>query len=179
MALNVARWKALEFDEPPLLHDPDLMLCVLRSARSGDSDVESAIAELCGWLRAAGEPAPSELGPIRTRFEGCIRNLSRAGLVETGPGQRIRLTDRGHEVLAAHPGGIDHSVLMQFDEFREFVAGHHAHEHAADPCPAQCSDGYEAYKAGWAQSDNPHPFDSIAHLAWENGWSEARDDERH
>jgi ribosome modulation factor len=37
--------------------------------------------------------------------------------------------------------------------------------------------GYEAYVAGATLADNPHAPDVRAYLDWENGWSQARDDQ--
>ncbi len=46
--------------------------------------------------------------------------LTKAGLIErTGRG-RIRITDRGREVLHHNPPRIDDAFLMQFPEFRDF-----------------------------------------------------------
>ena len=36
--------------------------------------------------------------------------------------------------------------------------------------------GYEAHGEGLTLSDNPHPTDTRAHLDWQNGWSQARDE---
>ena len=37
--------------------------------------------------------------------------------------------------------------------------------------------GFEAFLAGVGLSDNPHPTDVRAYLDWENGWSQARDEQ--
>ncbi len=38
-------------------------------------------------------------------------------------------------------------------------------------------EGYQAYLDGQSSVDNPYEFDTSKHLAWENGWFEARDEQ--
>ena len=43
------------------------------------------------------------------------------------------------------------------------------------PSPAY-QEGYRAFASGQRDSDNPYPEETINHLAWANGWFEARDE---
>ena len=54
--------------------------------------------------------------------------------------------------------------------------------HAAASSPQRAASidyqrGYGAYLAGAKLAENPHPPDARAYLDWENGWSQARDDD--
>ena len=64
---------------------------------------------------------------------------------------------------------------MQFPEFREFVraAGHPGSIHGASAYER----GIRAYWDGHPHGDNPFPFDTLQHLAWDEGWFDARDEE--
>jgi hypothetical protein len=44
-----------------------------------------------------------------------------------------------------------------------------------DPRPAAYDAGLQAFGEGRALDANPFASDTPDHLAWENGWSEARD----
>ena len=46
-----------------------------------------------------------------------------------------------------------------------------------DPRAGGYDQGFYAYWNGEGPADNPHPPDSVDHLAWENGWSEALDED--
>jgi restriction system protein len=46
-----------------------------------------------------------------------LHHLSRARLVERTRPSTYRITERGHEVLAAHPTSVDIAVCAQFDEY--------------------------------------------------------------
>lgn len=46
----------------------------------------------------------------------------------------------------------------------------------SDPRPGSFGDGYDAFRQGAQFSDNPHQQDTSDHLAWEDGWCQARDD---
>ena len=49
--------------------------------------------------------------------------LTKARLLEATGRGRFRITERGRDVLASHPQGIDNRFLRQFPEFLEFVNG--------------------------------------------------------
>ena len=45
-----------------------------------------------------------------------------------------------------------------------------------DPRIAEFDQGYAAFNDGLDINDNPYSRDTPMHIAWENGWSEAKDD---
>lgn len=157
-------------DEPVLLHEQDLMLALLHVAADGPATAEAAAARLRGLRRAAGE-ADAVDGEVMRRLERAAAALSAAGALAGTP---ARITGRGRELLAAHPEGIDETVLMRFREFRAFVAAG-SHGPRDDPRIPAYDAGQRAFAAGEPLTANPFTQDSVDHLAWENGWSEARD----
>ena len=68
-------------------------------------------------------------------------------------------------------------MLMRFAEFRDFVRRSVKHPAQEDPRSASYDEGYAAYTEALRLVDDPHPPDTIDHLAWDNGWFEARDEE--
>jgi hypothetical protein len=166
----------MDVEESPLLHEPDLMLAVLRVAAAQAGTLDDCVEHLRVLRRSA---QVSELVPeaeVRARLERAQATLRRAGLIELGAGGRFRITTRGRRVLAENPDGVDATVLMQLDEAGP-VNGHRA---AAADQRAPSTDyqrGYGAYLGGAGLAENPYPRDVRAYLDWENGWSQARDDE--
>ena len=46
-----------------------------------------------------------------------------------------------------------------------------------DPRARGYDEGFNAYWSGKDPTDNPYRPDTVDHLAWENGWSEALDED--
>ena len=167
-------------DDVPLLNYPDLMEAVLKAAADGGREgatLAAAEARLLANVALARERPGRSAADLRARLERALRYLRAACLVEdSDDAAAFRITARGREVLAAHPMGVDDSVLMAFPEFRAFIRSisgsppAEAHETVFDS-------GYAAYARGADPSDNPYDFDTGEHLAWENGWFEARDED--
>ncbi len=166
-------------DEPILLHEGDLMIALLESAAPGEDGFEAAERHLRHLLAEAGEePERADWEEVRRRLKRCALQLLCAGALEAVTANRFRLTPRGRELLAGKTRGIDETVLMRFPEYRHFVettGGLHAVE---DPRHDAFIAGMQAFEAGVQLTDNPHPFDTVDHLAWENGWFAARDHRR-
>jgi restriction system protein len=166
----------MEREESPLLHEPDLMLAALRVAAGSTGTVDACIEQLRLLRQCAKVRERVAQSEVRAGLETAIAKLERARLVERAGGCGWRITPRGREMLAAHPRGIDDSVLMRFPEFRPAVdEGAEVHE-AAPPRRSHYDQGYEAFGTGRGLADNPHAPDVRASLDWENGWSQARDD---
>jgi hypothetical protein len=167
----------MERDDFPLLHEPDLMLAALRVAGKGRGTIDACIEQLTRLRKCAQIREPVPEGELRAGLEAATAKLERARLIERPAPPGWRLTPRGRQMLAKHPDGIDESVLMRFDEFRA-AAGATAELHEeARPRRSHYDVGYEAYGAGRGLADNPHAPDMRASLDWENGWSQARDDD--
>lgn len=163
--------------EPILQHEPDFMLAILRAAQAAPARLDDAAARLHRHLAAAGEPLL--LGPeeLRHRFEEAARLLEGAGAIAPAGQGLYRLTERGARLLAEHPGGVDQSVLHAIPEFRAFVAALSRRGPEGDPRLPAFHAGMQAFGDRRALSDNPFASDTPDHLAWECGWSEARDTE--
>lgn len=168
----------MEREESPLLHEPDLMLAALRVAAAGTGTLDACIEQLRRLRRCAQVDEPVPEAEVRERLEGVVGKLGRAQLIERPTACSWRITARGRQVLAEHPDGVDDSVLIRFSSFQS-GHGRTAELHEA-PIPARSHYdlGYEAYGRGRGLADNPHPPDVRAALDWENGWSQARDDDR-
>jgi restriction system protein len=162
-------------DEPALLHEPDLMLAVLRAARQGPAGLDDAMARLQANLAAAHEPPPEPGGDLRRRLERAALLLRGADAIAPAGDDRFRLTARGARLLADHPDGVDETVLLALPEFRALLAALHPHRSKDDPHPRAFEAGMQAFAEGGSLADNPYAFDSADHLAWECGWSEARE----
>jgi hypothetical protein len=172
-----------ELDESPLLHEPDLMLAVLRVGAVKTGTLDDCIDHLRRLRQSAKINEPLPEAKVRAMLETAAAKLHRARLIETPAPGRFRITARGREVLNDNPDGVDDSVLMQLPEFRP-VNGHSALAPAVPRAPAASQrppdtdyqSGFEAYLAGISLADNPHPSDVRSYLDWENGWSQARDE---
>ena len=165
-------------EEPALLHEPDLMLAVLRAAGQGAAGPEEAAARLVANLAAAGEAAPADPADLRRRLERAADLLAGAGALSPAGGGRFRLTRCGALLLAEHPDGVDVSVLEGLPVFRALVAGRARRRPADDPCLPAYEAGVRAFAVGRPLDANPHDDDSADHLGWENGWCEACDEVR-
>ncbi len=165
----------MERDDSVLLHEPDLMLAVLRigAARAGTLDA------CIDHLRALRDRAKVEHrlpeAEVRARLQAITAKLDRASLIEWPAASRFQITARGREVLADHPSGVDDSVLMQLEDRRAPTRQPATVLEPPAPKASEYDAGYEAYGEGRGLADNPHPSDARAHLDWQNGWSEARD----
>jgi restriction system protein len=137
--------------------------------------MEDAIARLLANLAAAHETPPDHFDELRQRLKRAAVLLQAAGAISDAPARRIRLTDLGSRLLASHPDGVDQSVLSELPEFRAWITAESATEPIADPRLSAFTAGMRGFAEGLKISDNPHPFDHPDHLAWECGWSEARD----
>ncbi len=173
-----------DWSDPPLMSRSSLMLTALRRAAAGPT----SIAALADVMRAAreriGDPVRVNAATLEQRIATALDYLEGAQLIQRESDGTLAITERGRRVLTDHPTGIDGSVLSEFPEFRSFV--HERAEHAARtaqeaapsphpmPSPAY-QEGYRAYRAGAPSSDNPYDEETINHLAWANGWFEARD----
>jgi hypothetical protein len=167
----------MALDESPPLQEPDLMLAVLRVANAGSGTLDDCVEHLRQLRRFAQVDELMPEAEVRAQLETARAKLGRAGLIETGAGGRLRITARGRQLLADNPGGVDETVLMQLRPPRP-INGHDGAE--SSPPQAGSIDyqrGYGAYFAGAKLAENPHLPAAQAHLDWENGWSQARDDD--
>jgi restriction system protein len=168
------------FDDSPLLHEPDLMLAVLRVAAVKAGTLDDCIDHLRTLRQFAQIDEPMPDAEVRAMLETAAAKLHRAKLIEVLAPGRFRITARGRRILDDNPDGIDDSILMQLPEFRP--SGSHAAAGARAAAAERAPDtgyqsGFEAFLAGISLTDNPHPPDVRAYLDWENGWSQARDEQ--
>lgn len=165
----------MDLVEYPLLHYPDLMLAILKRASEGEATFQDCVEHLKGALEQAHEHPRIDPDEMFRRLSNARTYLAAAGLVEVGARDHFRITERGAAVLAANPKGVDDSVLMQFPEFRAFIRNSGEGPPPESPRTPEFEEGYAAHNAGKLPADNPYEFDTVKHLAWENGWFEARD----
>jgi len=177
----------MHFREFPLLNTPHLMLVILREAARGETSLDSVQARLDELLALARESPPYGAAEIRARLDLLRRYLTEARLIAPGSASgsapseadRFTITSRGREALAEHPQGFDLADLMAYPEFARFIRAlaRARAEGRMDPRTPAYDEGYAAYRAAARLADNPYPSDSIDHLAWENGWFEALDED--
>jgi hypothetical protein len=161
-------------EEAVLLHEPDLMLAILRAAKGGGG-LSDAMASLLANRALARERDELAEGDVLARLDEAARLLEAAAAITGVADGHLALTERGERLLAEHPQGVDQSVLLAFPEFRDFI-GRRRGRADDDPRVSAFDAGRQAFAQGRTNVENPHPFDSVDHLAWECGWSQARDE---
>lgn len=166
----------MEFHEYPLLHDADLMLALLRVGEIRDASIADAAIWIVNELDQAHERPPVTGEEMVARLGTARLHLVKARLLEERGDGRFRTTARGRQALAEHCDGIDDSVLMEFDEFRDWLRRRTAHADPEDCCGDSFRDGYASQQSGQPHLANPHRQDTAHHLAWESGWFAARDE---
>ena len=176
----------MELTEHPLLHEVDLMLTLLKVATEGPASVEDAAERLKRNLESVGLSSPVPDTELRAYLIRARNRLFQSVLLTPLDDGRFAITRRGRQALSDHPGGIDDSVLMNFPEFRAFIeaeAGRRMKRIGSkddaggdDPRIVEFDQGYAAFHQGIGLQANPYERDRVMHLAWENGWCEARDD---
>ncbi len=163
-------------EQPPLLHDADLMLALLKTGYAAPASLDDCIAHIRGNLRAADVQTEVSDAELRERLQEALDHLEKAKLVEPRAAGVYQTTARGHQALRQHPMGIDDSVLMEYPEFADFIHKLKDRPPPADTNAGEYEQGYEAFGEGRDYTDNPFNGDSARHLAWENGWFQAFDD---
>ena len=167
----------LHFREFPLLNTPHLFLVLLKTASNGDCSLDDCAARLKTLLKNANEAPPVSDDEIMRRLRALRALLIEARLLEaTGQG-RFRITEEGRQALELHPRGFDTADLMGYPTFAEFIRNRPQGERSMNPHVAQYDEGFSAYRAGKRLADNPYAADTVDHLAWENGWCEALDED--
>jgi restriction system protein len=168
----------MDLGEHILLNDPALTLTILKAAAHGTVSLEDCLRRLQQDLARAGETVPEiDLEGLLARMNAIRRELVEATLLEAVDADHFAATQRGHEILTANPEGVDESVLMSVPAFRDYIRRSVPSLVPDDPRAAGYDEGYAAYAEGLRLTDNPYPADTIDHLAWENGWFEAGDEE--
>jgi hypothetical protein len=125
-------------------------------------------------LAADHEPGPTQENDLQRRLEEAVLMLKAAGAVEPDGEDRFHLTTRGVQLLAEHPDGVDQSVLRAFPAFRAAVAGPGGGTRDG-PRLARVQPWPGDLWAGAADQRQSIRCRTSDHLAWERGWSEARD----
>ena len=167
----------MRFREYPLLNTPNLMAIILREASAGPATLARCAARLQALLARADERPPFGPEEVASRLEVLIRYLAEARLISRGTDGSFALTERGGAALAEHPQGFDTADLMVYPEFARYIRGLERRRGLADARAGGYDEGYYAYWTGENPADNPYNPDSADHLAWENGWSEALDED--
>ena len=168
----------MDLSEFPLLNRPALMLLVLKVAAEGPATLRDCRARLATELGRIHERPEVPEAAIGAELEEVNKHLLAAGLLTPADGDAFGITGRGRQVLAEHPLGVDETVLASFAEYRAFLRNFARRRTIDDPRLPRYDEGYAARREGQALSENPYPPDTIDHLAWENGWSEAQDSDR-
>lgn len=166
----------IRFREYPLRNTPNMVAMVLRGAERGPVTRDGCVEDLLQLLSRADEHPPFGRDDVATRLEVVLRNLSEARLLAPGA-EGYALTPRGRAVLADHPEGFDAADMMAYPEFSRYVHGLNGHRKVLDTRVGGYDRGYAAYWSGQMPGDNPFASDTADHLAWENGWSEALDED--
>ncbi len=167
----------MDFLDQPLLNTPSLTLSLLKVAAEREwATLEDGLAHLKDVFVQAHEPPSVAVTEIVSHLREVRRHLVAAGLLTMADDGRFTITERGRQVLAEHPMGVDDSVLTQFEEFREFLRQSSPRRVPENPELVTQEEGHGAYFDDQSVVDNPYEFDTSKHLAWENGWFEARDE---
>lgn len=167
----------MRFREYPLLNTPSLVVTILRAAE-GRATLADCVDRLTALLDRLDEHPPFTPDEMASRLGMLVRFLTEARLLAPAPDGSFTLTERGRAALADHPEGFDTADLMAYPEFaRHLRALERRRVPRDDPRTGGYDAGFDAYWTGQAPVDNPYAPDSADHLAWENGWSEALDED--
>lgn len=164
----------MEFREHPLLNTPSLTALILHMTDQGPASVEAFAARLDAVLAEARERPAVTPGEIRDRIAALAEDLAAARILRR-EGEAYALTARGRQALDAHPEGFARPDMMEYPEFAARLVARLPHGVGDDPRSRAYDDGFTAQQAGKALEDNPFRPDTSDHLAWESGWSEARE----
>ncbi len=167
----------MRFREYPLLNAPNLVVIILRAAAEGPATLQDCAARLQELLDRADEHPPFGPEDVASRLDMLIRYLREARLLAAGPDDSFTITERGRAALEQHPQGFDTADLMSYPEFARYIRGLALRRGPVDARAGGYDHGFYAYWGGETPADNPYPADSADHLAWENGWSEALDED--
>lgn len=163
----------MDLEETPLLHFPDLALAVLRAGSAAPATVAEAAGLLEETRLQAHESASVDATELTAHLDSARLHLAAASAIEMLDAMRFRTTPRGIALLRAHPDGVDDGVLMDYPEFRTWLAAIQHHRRPEDPMPLEFTDGWVARQRGGALEDNPFPTDTAQHQAWSEGWRES------
>ncbi len=163
----------MDLEDRPLLHFADLTLALLRAASKGAATLRDAAQLLLRELAHAQEVPPQDNAELIAHLDRARRHLAAALLLEMLDAQHFRITPRGRAVLRDHPDGIDDSVLVQFSEFRMWMARVTAHTPPENARQGEFLVGWNAQAEGADLTDNPFPRETAQHASWEDGWLEA------
>jgi restriction system protein len=102
-----------------------LMLPVLVMSAAGETRIGDGVERLAEQLHLTPDERTQLLPSGKqtlfgNRVHWAKTYLTKAGLLESTRRGHFRITERGHQVVAAHPGRIDNEYLNQFAEFRQF-----------------------------------------------------------
>lgn len=165
----------MDLSDYPLLNRPALMLLVLRAASKQAVTLRACRDRLGEELARIHERPDVPEAMIAAELDEVGKHLEAARLLARDGHGALNLTPRGRQVLNEHPLGVDETVLASFAEYRTFITAFALRKTVDDPRPTRYDEGHAAQQEGRSLSENPYPPDSVDHLAWENGWSEARD----
>jgi restriction system protein len=101
------------------------MLPVLMISAGGEIRIGDAVDRLAEQLKLSPDERAQLLPSGKqtlfgNRVHWAKTYLTKAGLLESTRRGHFRITERGQQVIAAHPPRIDNEFLNQFDEFRQF-----------------------------------------------------------
>jgi hypothetical protein len=167
----------MHFREYPLLNTPSMVAVVLHEAAGGAATLAGCTGRIEALLDRAGEHPPFSAREVAGRLEMLIRYLTEARLLAPQGDGSFALTGRGKAALAEHPAGFDTADLMVYPEFARHVRGLALRRGPLDARTGGYDEGFYGYWNGESPADNPYPADTADHLAWENGWSEALDED--
>jgi restriction system protein len=102
------------------------MLPVLKLAADGSDHKLSEAVEKLADVMGVSEVDRQEMLPSGTqtrlynRVGWAITYLTKAGALAKPSRGRFSITDRGRQLVAQHPNGVNNDILSQFDEYQEF-----------------------------------------------------------
>ncbi|HEY4044193.1 MAG TPA: restriction endonuclease [Rhodopila sp.] len=102
------------------------MLPVLMASAAGEIRIGDAVDRLAEQLNLSPDERAQLLPSGKqtlfgNRVHWAKTYLTKAGLLESTRRGHFRITERGRQVITAHPPRIDNEFLNRFDEFRQFT----------------------------------------------------------
>jgi restriction system protein len=169
------------------LHEADIMPRLLRVGMPGGARLPSVLAGIKADLASTPDGTDLDDEDLLALIGRAFRRLVAAGLLKADRDGGFQTTERGIVALREHPMGVDESVLASFPEYQAILSasarrlpiqanGVTVADGSDDPHLPEYNAGHAAFLAREELTDNPHDGDTASHLAWENGWAQARDE---
>jgi restriction system protein len=156
------------------------MAPVLRALQDGQphlhKEIREVVAREMGITEAERQQLIKSGVPVfDSRVGWAVTYMVQAGLVRRPRRGVNQITDRGFQVLTAHPQRVDNHILDQFEEFREFRTRARPTHSASEASPAPELHATASASSNGSQPSQGAPRETITAAVEENNAAVATD----